>query len=587
MKTKNKLELTWIGKNEKKKIEPRILIEDKNKSYGDINAGNILIHGDNLLALKSIVNDYENKIKCIYIDPPYNTGSAFEHYDDNLEHSIWLTLMKERLILLQKLLSDDGIIFIQIDDNEYAYLKVLCDEIFGRNNYLNTVAVKMKNIAGASGGGQDKRLKKNIEFILTYTKKYENFKWLKNAYSYTEIYELINNYKDNGISWKYTSVLYDKGKEEYLCSTIDGDGNEIKIYNRKDAKVLSVSQISKLEGISEKDVYYKYMDRIHTTAMPQSSIRPRIIDRLKDVEHENLISIKYVPKTGKNRGSEYEQFYKGDKFRLITWLKDVAEFREDKWYKKDLQGTLWDGINLNNLTKEGQVEFPNGKKPETLLKRIIEMTTNEGDVILDSFLGSGTTIAVAHKMKRHWIGIEMGEQVYTHCKKRMDLIIDGKDKGGITSEVSWNGGGGYKFYELAPSLLNKDKYNNWVISDEYDADMLAEAMAKHNGFKYIKDQDVFYKQGYSTEKDFIFTTTNFVNLKYLDMLHELMEDDETLLICCKTYQEECENKYSNISLQKIPQSILKKYEFGDVDYTLNIEEEIIDDEEDEINEFES
>ena len=181
----------------------------------------------------------------------------------------------------------------------------------------------------------------------------------------------------------------------------------------------------------------------------------------------------------------------------------------------------------------------------------------------------------------------MGDHIYTHCIPRMNSIIDGNDLLGVTKQVSWKSGGGYKFYELAPSLLNKDKYNNWVISDEYDADMLAEAMAKHNGFKYIKNQDIFYKQGYSTEKDFIFTTTNFVNLKYLDMLHELMEEDETLLICCKTYQEECENKYNNISLQKIPQSMLKKYEFGDVDYTLNIEDEILSDEEVEFDEFES
>ena len=152
---KSKLELTWIGKNNEEKVEPRILIKDDERSYGDKNSRNILIHGDNLLALKALEKDYSERIKCIYIDPPYNTGSAFEHYNDNLEHSIWLNLMKERLVILQRLLREDGIIFIQIDDNEYAYLKVLCDEIFGRNNYLNTITVKMKNIAGASGGGED------------------------------------------------------------------------------------------------------------------------------------------------------------------------------------------------------------------------------------------------------------------------------------------------------------------------------------------------------------------------------------------------------------------------------------------------
>lgn len=283
-----KLELTWIGKENDFFVEPRVLILDEEKSYkkenliNDSYFDNMLIHGDNLLALKALEKDYTGKIKCIYIDPPYNTGSAFEHYDDNLEHSTWLSLMNERLIILKNLLSDDGVIWIQIDDEEQAYLKVLCDEIFGRNNFLNMLSVKMKNIAGASGGGEDRRLKKNVEYILVYTKKYDSFKWLRNAYSYTEIYQLVQNYKTNGISWKYTSVIYDRGEEEYLCSTVDGDGNEIKIFNRKNAKIMSIAQISKLEGISEKDVYYKYMNSIFTTAMPQSSIRPRVMEKLND-----------------------------------------------------------------------------------------------------------------------------------------------------------------------------------------------------------------------------------------------------------------------------------------------------------------
>lgn len=239
---------------------------------------------------------------------------------------------------------------------------------------------------------------------------------------------------------------------------------------------------------------------------------------------------------------------------------------------------LWLDITTTGLEAEGNVEFKNSKKPEKLIQRCIELSTQKGDYVLDSFLGSGTTIAVAHKMKRKWIGIEMGNQVYSHCKPRIDSIIDGLDKTGITNDVSWDKGGGYDFYELAPSLLNKDKYNNWVISDEYDADMLAEAMCLHHGFKYIKEQNSFYKQGYSTEKDFIYTTTNYVTIQYLDMLHECMGDDESLLICCKSFDEECITKYNNITIEKIPQSILKKYEFGDVDYTLNIEDEVIDEE---------
>jgi adenine-specific DNA-methyltransferase len=173
MTKKQKLELTWIGKEQRPKLEPRILLEDDTKSFhakhrvteNDL-FDNKLIFGDNLLALKALEQEYAGKVKCVFIDPPYNTGSAFEHYDDGIEHSIWLGLMRDRLEILRNLLSENGSIWITIDDNEAHYLKVLCDEIFGRNNFVNQVSAKMKQTAGASGGGEDKRLKKNIEYIL-------------------------------------------------------------------------------------------------------------------------------------------------------------------------------------------------------------------------------------------------------------------------------------------------------------------------------------------------------------------------------------------------------------------------------------
>lgn len=578
----NKLELTWVGKEKEINIEPRILIEDKGKSYsrpkfdtilnsdGVDNQDNMLIHGDNLLALKALEPSYAEKIKCIYIDPPYNTGAAKENYDDNLEHSIWLSLMKPRLEILRTLLREDGIIFIQIDDNEQAYLKVLCDEIFGRNNYLNTIVVKMKNIAGASGGGEDKRLKKNVEFLLAYTKNYQKFSWLQNAYSLTEIYSLIQSYKAQEISWKYTSVLYNSGNEKYLTSTVDGDGNEIKIFNRENYEILSISEVAKKEGISEKEVYYRYIDRIFTTAMPQSSIRPRVMEKLQGKDHSDLISIKYVPKTGKNKGILYEQFYKGNKFRLFTWLKDVIEKKDGILYKKDLQGTYWDGFNLNNLTKEGGVEFPKGKKPEALLKRIIDMSTKPNDYVLDSFLGSGTTIAVAHKLRRHWIGIEMKEQAYTHCKKRIDLIIAGKDQGGISKEVDWHGGGGYKFYELAPSLITTDSFGEPVIDKRYNANMLASAVALHEGFKYEPDQSCFWKQSKGTENSYLYVTTSFITPQLLDKIENDLGENQYLVIACAAYKPECENLYKNITIKKIPEMLLGKCEFGKDNYNLNI-----------------
>lgn len=463
--------------------------------------------------------------------------------------------MRDRLIILQKLLSEDGSIWIQIDDEEQAYLKVLCDEIFGRNNFLNMISIKMKNIAGASGGGEDRRLKKNVEYILVYTKKYDSFKWLKNAYSYTEIYQLVSQYKDNNISWKYTSILYDYGIEEYLCSTVDGDGNEIKIYNRINPKILSISQVSKLEAISEKEVYYKYMNSIFTTAMPQSSIRPRVMEKLQNIVHTDIISIKYVPKTGKNKGTEYEQFYKGTKFRLFTWLKDVTEIKNEMWCKKDLQGTFWDGFNLNNLTKEGGIEFPNGKKPEALISRIINMCTLEGDLVLDSFLGSGTTAAVAHKMNRNYIGIEMGNQVYTHCKIRLDKIIDGTDLGGITKEVNWNGGGGYHFYELSESLFTKHPILGFYqINPSFDNLMFKQAICFVEGYTY-KENGLLH--GFSSEKHFIHITRDFVNGEYVRELINSISDDESLTIYTMKYQSDLRLP-DNVEIIDIMKNILPK-----------------------------
>ncbi len=574
-KNKQKLELTWIGKDREVNLEPRILVEVPEKSYGDKNSENMLIHGDNLLALKALEQDFTGKIKCIYIDPPYNTGSAFEHYDDNVEHSTWLSLMKQRLEILKNLLSNEGCIFVQIDDNEQAYLKVMMDEIFGRNNFVNTISVNMKNIAGASGGGEDKKLKKNIEYIHIYAKNYEELPLFKNAYDYIPISELVEKYREEGKSWKYTSVIVDSGTKKYIGSTVDGDGNEIKIYSRENAIIKSIGSIIKDENISEGEAYKKYANYIFQTAMPQSSIRPRVMEKVSELGCNNdLYSIEYIPKTGRNKGSLYEQFYKGENFRLFAWLKDVSEEIDGILYKKELQGTYWDFVGeTKNLTKEGAVAFPNGKKPEKLIHRCIDISTNEGDFVLDSFLGSGTTAAVAHKMGRRWIGIELGDHCYTHCEPRLQKVIDGTDQGGISKAVNWQGGGGYKFYELAPSLLKKDEFDNWIIEPKYDAEMLAEAMAKHEGYKFSPDEANIYKQGKSTEKDFIFTTTQFLSVELLNKIHDKFEEDESLLICATHFEEGVGGAYSNITVKKIPQMLLDRCEFGKLEYNLNILEE--------------
>lgn len=469
-------------------------------------------------------------------------------------------MMHPRLQLLRNLLSDDGSIWIQIDDEEQAYLKVMCDEIFGRANFVNMISVNMKNIAGASGGGEDRRLKKNCEYILIYAKNYDLLDTFRAAYDYEEISELVERYKEEGISWKYTSVFLDEGEKRYIASTVDGDGNEIKIFEHTNYVLKSIGAVAKDEGITEKDVYYRYAGRIIRTTMPQSSIRPRVMKRLQEMGYSNdLISIEYVPKTGKNKGTVYTQYYKGDKYNLFAWLSDVLEERDGVYYKKTMQGTYWDyTAGTKNLTKEGKVEFPNGKKPEALISRIFSMTTIEGDYVLDSFLGSGTTAAVAQKMNRKWIGIEMGEHAYSHCKVRLDRVIDGEDTGGITKDEKWQGGGGYHFYELAPSLLVKnDKLPIYQINPSYTFEMLCEAICKIEGFRY-KPQDVFH--GHSSEKRFIHITTEFINAGYIKSLSAHLAEGQSLLIYGTKIQSDMVLP-DNIEVKKIPKDLLEKCDF--------------------------
>ena len=578
----NKLELTWIGKDEEPlAVEPRLLIETPKHSFGEVETGtlpngkpwkgNMLIHGDNLLALKALEQDFAGQVKCIFIDPPYNIDAANEHYDDFVEHSKWLSLIKPRLEILRNLLDDRGAIFIQIGDEEQAYLKVLCDEVFGRSNFLNMISVNMKSGAGASGGGEDKRLKKNCEFILVYAKKYAELVPFIPIYDYREMYDVVESYRKAKISWHYNSVLVNEGEREYVTSTYDGEGNEIKIFSRKNAIIKSIRQVMADENITEKETYYKYANRIFEAKDAQSSIRTRVKEAKKEKGIlDDVVSIEYIPRSGKNKGKVYEQFYKGDSCRLFAWLGDIGEYIDGILYKKERQGTYWNMTSyLNNLTKEGTVLFPNGKKPEALINRIFEMCTVPGDLVLDSFLGSGTTAAVAHKMGRRWIGVELGDHAYTHCAVRMRKVIEG-EQGGISKSQNWKGGGGFKFYELAPSLLNHDKYGNLVINKEYNADMLAAAMAKHQGFTYSPDAELYWKQGHSSEHDFIFTTTQLLTMEMLESIHEQLGEDESLLICCSKFQPGCRDKYANITIKKIPKVLLDTCEFDRDDYSLNI-----------------
>lgn len=536
-----KLELTWIGKGEEPKLEPRILIENPEHSYGDPNSSNMLIHGDNLLALKALEQDYAGKIKCIYIDPPYNTGNAFEHYDDNLEHSIWLNLMHQRVKILYNLLSKDGALCMHLDDQEVHYAKVMCDEIFGRSNFIASVAVKSSTPSGVKTAHRDKKIIKQKDLMLVY-KKSDNL--------------TINPQYIKRENWdSHYSLFLVKVNESYILRPLSDVLNENKVFSEK----ISVKNLD-INNPNFKKFYIKYKENI-------CRLQSHKNDEAKKYSLENPnIVVEFQSKDGKKK----DLYYNGQVvtplaqgFQTVVWSRDVSE---------DLGMLLcdfWYDIDFQNTQNEGGVDFPNSKKPESMVFRVFSMFSNKNDIVLDSFLGSGTTAAVAHKMGRRWIGVELGEHAKTHCFPRLKAVVDG-EQGGISKAVNWQGGGGFKFYTLAPSLLKQDKFGNWVISPAYNADMLAAAMAKQEGFKYQPHASSYWKQGQSSEQDFIFTTTQFLTVEALDSIAAEMQPGETLLICCKSFQAACKGKFGNITIKKIPLMLLGRCEYGKEDYSLNI-----------------
>jgi len=572
MSRKQRLELNWIGKDDRQRLEPRILLEDEGKSYhakhrvteNDI-FDNRLIFGDNLLALKALEQEFTGKVKCIYIDPPYNTGQAFEHYDDGIETSLWLSLMQERLTLLSRLLKTDGVIFVQIDDKYFAHLKLILDEVFGVDRYINTIAVKTKESSGASGGGEDRRLKKNIEFLLAYGGR--DFESFNDVYNEVELEKYLEMMKLEEKSFKYTSVLYKRGEKTFVQAIKDGAGNEMRLFKVTGYETKGLSKIAKEEGISEVQVIYKYYDAVHTTENAQTSIRTRVQEVTGT--DDAMYALEYYPISGRNKGKLTELLFVGPQKRLVGWFKNVTHWKNGRILKREKLGTFWDDLNWNNVTREGGVRFPNGQKPEKLISICIELATSDGDLVLDSFLGSGTTAAVAHKMKRRWIGIELGDHCHTHCIPRLQSVIDGTDQSGVSSICGWAGGGGFRYFQVAPSLLEKDIWGNWVISKNYNAAMLAEAMCKLMGFTYAPNDSHYWMQGYSSERDFIYTTTTTLTHAQLRTIGEEVGENRSLLICCKAFKANLSD-FRNLTVKKIPRAVLTKCEWGHDDYSLNV-----------------
>lgn len=542
-----RLELTWIGKGQEPEVEPRILLHDPSKDYGDPDSENMLIHGDNLLALKALEQQYAGQVKCIYIDPPYNTGEAFEHYDDNLEHSIWLGLMYSRLTILRNLLAEDGFFCCQIDDSEGHYLKVLLDEVFGRASYYQTtIYIRVRY--------PEKTLKQDMAF-------------------HKEI-EQVHVYRRSGLAKPILDKV-EAGFEKFKyriqtmaapIKTLQLGGKKVEVYKKDDYEI--IEEEGSEYGLKEIWASGTILDGNSSGRFFRDFLTGRyeedgygIIYKVWGIGDDRY---EYRFFTGPNReGATKGKYYQGvplDKLESGEMTREIP-----------INGFLDLAAYFGNCRQEGGAEFRGGKKPEILIKTLLSHFTNEGDLVLDSFLGSGTTAAVAHKMGRRYIGIELGDHCYSHCKPRLDRVVDGENTG-ISNEVNWHGGGGYKFYELAPTLIVKDGHGNEVFSDKYNAQMLVAAVTKVNGYFYAPDPEVFWKQGYSQDNSFIYVTTQYLTAAMLDSLAKEVDAFERLLICAPAFDVGLNKRYDNITVKKIPQSVLDKCEYGVDNYNLNIVE---------------
>jgi adenine-specific DNA-methyltransferase len=526
MSQKQKLELTWIGKEKRPKLEPRILLEDPDKSYhakhrvtkNDI-FDNRLIFGDNLLALKALEADFSGKVKCVFIDPPYNTGSAFTHYDDGLEHSIWLALMRDRLEIIRCLLSEDGSLWITIDDNEAHYLKVLCDEVFGRANFIANV-LWQKRFAPNS----------TAQFI-------------------SDSHDHVLVYARDRALWKRRLLPRDQ-KQNQAYKNPDNDprgpwtSGDMSARNSYSAGIYPITTPSgRLIAGPPKGMYWRVS-----------------FEKFREMDADNRIWW--------GRGGDNVP-------RIKRFLSEVMEgvVPQSIWMHEDVG-------NTQEAKKEVMAVVPNDAevfqtpKPERLLKRILDLASEPGDLILDSFAGSGTTGAVAHKMGRRWIMVELGEHCHTHIIPRLIKVIDGEDEGGITEAVSWCGGGGFRHYRLAPSLIVNDRWGNPVINPEYDAAQLAEALAKLEGFNYAPSEVQWWQHGHSSERDFIYVTTQNLSAEQLQSLSEEVGSDRSLLVCCSAFRgvtaTKAAERWPNLTLKKIPKMVLARCEWGRDDYSLNV-----------------
>lgn len=366
-------------------------------AHGDPAAENLLIQGDNLLALKALLPFYRGRVKCIYIDPPYNTQSAFEHYDDKLEHSQWLSMMWPRMVLLRELLAEDGSLWIAIDDNEVHYLKVLCDEVFGRANFLANIVWQSKDTPG-------------------------------------------NN--SSGIAQTHNHVLAWRRSDSFSPNRLARTNDQDKYYSNPDKDKRGAWLGTPLTRVEHRDRDYYPLTTPDGRSVfpPKGSSWRRPPDMMKQLEADGRIWW----------GKKGDAAFPKEKKFLSEVKQDVVN---QTWWPYEFGGSTRNAsVEMKSIFGHKAFDTP---KPEKLIFRVLALATQPGDLILDSFLGSGTTAAVAHKMGRRYIGIEMGEHARTHCLPRLDKVLAG-EQGGISEVVGWQGGGGFRFYTLGEPVFDAD-----------------------------------------------------------------------------------------------------------------------------------
>jgi len=579
-KKNTKLELTWIGKDQRPKLEPRILIEDPDKSYHaahrvseDDIFDNRLIFGDNLLALKALEQEFTGKIKCIYIDPPFNTGQMFEHYDDCIENSLWLTQMRDRLVLLRRLLSEDGSLWLHLDDCQAHRARCVMDEIFGDGSFLGTVVWEKSDSPRMDADFFSSR----HDYIMVY------------ARSRTEA---TFNRLDTELPEHYNKR--DKNGKPYYLKPLRAMGGQ------GDSRAARPNLFFALQAPDGSDILPKRQDGSDGAWRWSREKCQDEVWRIEWVE-------------GRNGWSPYYRVY-GDGFK--------GRPPETIWPHPEVGSNRTSKAEIKALVPK---EKPFGTpKPERLLQRIIHIASNPGDIVLDSFAGSGTTGSVAHKMGRRWIMVELEQTCHTHIIPRLKKVIDGEDNGGISANRArvWEStltvsklqkadelleemaeveasasdeyvrferkiedghlrlygirgsgsrpvGGGFRYYKLGPSLLKKDEWGNWVINTDFNPEMLAEAVCKLEGFAYAPSDEVYWQHGHSTETDFIYVTTQFMNREMLAKLSDEVGESRSLLVVCKAFRVK-PDAFANLTLKKIPKAVLRKCEWGQDDYSLEI-----------------